>query len=261
MSITPDSDPPYTVPSQSPLSRRQVVLPPDRRYQYIPLGRLAGCLTFGLLFLAFSYAGVSGLETIGNWLNPNFSDPNAFVTSHAEQYVVIAIMILAVSTLLIGLLVMIWICMFMYRANANLRARGLKGLETSPGMCGGWWFVPIANLLKPYHAMKEIYQGSLHIGSSDWDRKDVPAVFGLWWFGWIFGNVIARFESQSTLQGMDLGPWLLVVSWASSILLFMSSVCLVSIVRQIREHQDNFAEGSKAPSVETPFKKSPGTAY
>src|SRR5262245_61248809 len=49
---------------------------------------------------------------------------------------------------------------WIHRANWNARALGAQGMEFSPGWSIGWYFVPFANLWKPYQAMREIWRAS-----------------------------------------------------------------------------------------------------
>ena len=49
---------------------------------------------------------------------------------------------------------------FMYRAMRNLHTIGSKIADISPGWAVGWFFVPFANLMMPYRAMREIVEGS-----------------------------------------------------------------------------------------------------
>ena len=49
---------------------------------------------------------------------------------------------------------------------------------TSPGWAVGWYFIPFANLIKPYGVMDEIWDGS-HQGDEAPDYS--PSTLGLWW--------------------------------------------------------------------------------
>lgn len=44
------------------------------------------------------------------------------------------------------------------RSYRNLRALGAEGLEYSPGVAVGWWFVPIGNCWKPFGVAVEIWK-------------------------------------------------------------------------------------------------------
>src|SRR5690242_15716882 len=45
-----------------------------------------------------------------------------------------------------------------HRAATNVRAFGQGGLEFTPGWAAGWYFVPFANLVKPFQAFREIWR-------------------------------------------------------------------------------------------------------
>lgn len=74
-----------------------------------------------------------------------------------------------------------------YRASANAHASGRR-LETSPPWAVGWYFIPVANLWKPYQALAEVV--SVTVAS----RSGLP--MGLWWGLWlttsISGNISFR---------------------------------------------------------------------
>ena len=59
-------------------------------------------------------------------------------------------------------------CGFIVR-NCNVRALGANDLSISPGWSAGWFFVPFANLVKPFVAVREIWN------ASDSDPRDVSA--------------------------------------------------------------------------------------
>ena len=79
-----------------------------------------------------------------------------------------------VAVLSVGLLallayfttVVLW-AMWRVRANKNMRALRPDGHFTfTPGWTAGWFFVPIANLFKPYQAVKEMFVNSSTDGFS-----------------------------------------------------------------------------------------------
>ena len=61
-----------------------------------------------------------------------------------------------VFAIFLGITFLKWI----YRTNFNLRALSQERMSFTPGWSVGWYFVPIANLFKPYQAMKEIWANS-----------------------------------------------------------------------------------------------------
>jgi len=53
----------------------------------------------------------------------------------------------------LGVIFLRWI----YRTNKNLHVLSSEHMTFSPGWSLGWYFIPVANLFKPYQAMKEIW--------------------------------------------------------------------------------------------------------
>jgi hypothetical protein len=67
----------------------------------------------------------------------------------------------------------------------------------SPGWSIGWYFIPIANFIKPYQAMKEIWQVA-HRG-----RPGPSSIVGGWWILWIVSNFLGRLTMKLALKAAD----------------------------------------------------------
>ena len=59
---------------------------------------------------------------------------------------------------------------WIYRAAANVDAASVPGFRFTPGWAVGWHFVPIANLFKPFGAMRQIWNASHGNETGDLDR-------------------------------------------------------------------------------------------
>lgn len=127
-------------------------------YVFRSLKPLAIAVTAMMIPLLICFFAVSAIETIAGSMFPSFSDPNADVSSELELNYVYASLAFGGLAGLLQLAIAVPVCMFLYRANANLRALGVEELEYTPGWCAGWWFVPIMNLFKPYGATKNLSQ-------------------------------------------------------------------------------------------------------
>jgi len=94
--------------------------------------------------------------------------------------------------------------MWIYRAASNARAASTTPMRSSPGWSVGWYFIPFANLIKPFQAMDDIWRASQH--PSRWTSIETPALLRLWWALWLIngalGNVVARasFSAESMEQ-------------------------------------------------------------
>lgn len=76
---------------------------------------------------------------------------------------------------------------WIYVTNANAHAFGTGEMSISPGWAVGWFFVPLANLYKPYEGVKETWQASHNAGGLI-EEAESPIV--RWWWGlWIASGI------------------------------------------------------------------------
>ena len=94
---------------------------------------------------------------------------------------------------------MVWI----HRANHNARKLGTEGMKFSPGWAVGWFFIPIANLWKPYQAMKEIWKASKY-SSPDWKNQQADPILGWWWALWIISNTLGRASFRMSMRAEEV---------------------------------------------------------
>ena len=90
----------------------------------------------------------------------------------------------------------VW-CVWQHRAQRNAIELADGKLEFTPGWAVGWWFVPFANLVKPFQTVRELWKAS-HGG----DNGRVVAtwsVIGWWWGIWLGASVLGRFIARAGL--------------------------------------------------------------
>ena len=107
--------------------------------------------------------------------------------------------------------------MWMHRVYRNLRALGNRILGFSPGSAVGWWFVPFANLVQPYLAMKEIWRGSdpQSFGGTHNQQKASSAVVGWWWAFHLTMGFVLYLATILAKGSTDLRPSLDAVSMST----------------------------------------------
>ena len=162
-----------------------------------------------------------------------------------------------VAQILIGLLVMvlavaliIMICRWIFRAGWNVRHLGAKRLEISPGMAVGWYFVPFANLVMPFRAMREIWLAS-HDPLS-WREASVPLITG-WWVLWLVAGVVNNIAfraalSAETLQQLNTTE---MISIGGYVLSMGASLLFMRVVQGVQRAQDR-AQGQVQPAQTPP---------
>ena len=83
-------------------------------------------------------------------------------------------------------------CVWIVRSHKNVWAFGYHQ-EITPGWAVGWFFIPIANLWKPYQAMKSLWMSSVP------DRSHAP-LLPLWWTFWLLSGFIGRINLKASLK-------------------------------------------------------------
>src|SRR5712671_1363774 len=122
--------------------------------------------------------------------------------SDLRQAIVAAFQFLSAVTS--GVLVLRWI----HRANFNAHQLGALDMRFTPGWSIGWYFIPFANLWKPYQAMKEIWQASDE--PKNWPDREVPGLIPSWWFFWIITNLLGNATFRLSLHADQVDQMLYV---------------------------------------------------
>ncbi len=159
--------------------------------------------------------------------------------------------LLAATSLTTAVLVSKWI----YRANCNARALGASGMAFSPRAAVGWYFVPVANLWKPYQAMKEIWQAS--VSPFGWRRQPVSWLVPCWWLllgllgSWTAAMV--AWTAQKSVDAIDETAAERLGEAAAQGVLIPASLLLVVIIGRVHamqtvHHKRQFAAG-RTPGI------------
>lgn len=159
-----------------------------------------------LLFATVALEGVTSLLSL-------------VVTNETENL----LLALGLAFLGIGLFV-VYVCtvvFFLRWLHLAVRTTNALGgdIGMTPGWAVGWWFVPFANLVKPYHAVRGVLS---NLGG---EAAVAKANVGTWWALWLIGNVVsnisARMELSDTFSssstGSMAGPLLGLVAAALSV--------------------------------------------
>lgn len=115
-------------------------------------------------------------------------------------------------------------CMWSFRIAKNLHREDPAPLEYTPGWVVGWWFVPFANLFKPYQVTRALFQGS----ALDGERPAAPDYLIGWWIAWVAGNMSANIAFR--VMDTPLAPMADLVSSALGI---VSAVLALKVVSDL----------------------------
>src|SRR5262245_8513197 len=92
-------------------------------------------------------------------------------------------------------------CIWQHHTQAKAIALSGGGSPFTPGWAVGWWFIPIANLWKPFQTVRELWKAS-HGGG--WQTIATWALLGWWWATWLAGSLDVKLGSNARF-GLGFG--------------------------------------------------------
>ena len=143
---------------------------------------------------------IGGLLVSVATLAGQIAERNGIISLESEQLtqaemlyglVILSYMLLLIATYVVFSL---WI----YRAAANIVAAQTVGFDYSPGWAVGWLFVPIANLFKPYGAMRQIYNASHGRDANSIDEGNW--LLRAWWAAWLVMSIAGNISFRLSLR-------------------------------------------------------------
>jgi hypothetical protein len=136
----------------------------------------------------------------------------------------------------------VW-CSWQFHAHGNLVRRHVEGLRHTPGWAVGWWFVPLANLWKPYRAMSELARASA--SPESWRDARPPRILFPWWVAWIAGTSITRIvASQGGPMTEEAARRLDLALVSASVCSILAAILACAIVWSITLAQEEMAEAA-----------------
>ena len=129
--------------------------------------------------------------------------------------------------------VIVLFCIWIYRANYNARQLGAADMQFTPGWAVGWYFIPIANLWKPYQAMREIWQASA--SPAHWQQQPRGSVLPLWWTFFLLSNFLGNASFRLSLRARTVPDLILAgtVGAANDAIDIVSTAIALVLVTQI----------------------------
>ena len=106
---------------------------------------------------------------------------------------------------------------------------------TTPGWAEGWYFIPLANFVKPYQAMKEIWIATFRGGGNS-------GILLVWWLCWVFSGILDNISMKLEIDNMEDVVTGQRIDLASTILTVTAAVCLIKIITKITQKQDELID-------------------
>jgi len=130
------------------------------------------------MILVITLIGTVGLLIADTWAALGIMDAvklNRRALPERLKHAGLIDIMLKVGVVLSGLVFFTWV----FRASDNSHGFGAKRMQYSPGWAVGSWFIPIANLVWPYQAIKEVYLVSRD--PKNWKKDNVVSIVEFWW--------------------------------------------------------------------------------
>ncbi len=225
---------PYAAPADAGAARKA----PGAVVQgeYVPLGtRTVVAATSILATVVFASAREIVQATYGDRLVSVTRGQEGYVANTAPLILFSLASLLAFATRVTS---WVTVCVWTFRAAANLRGLGRLGMANTPGWCVGWYFVPFANLVKPVQAMSEIWRASdPESGEGAWISSPSTPLLALWWGTYLLGGAIT-WGSVLTRDDPSVAG---VIGIIANVFTAVAAISLVGIMRGIGRRQEQAA--------------------
>jgi hypothetical protein len=131
-----------------------------------------------------------------------------------------------------GFLTLKWI----YRVTMNSHTLA-SGLNVSPPWSIGWYFVPFANLYKPFQALNDAW--CVSVSPTAWRAQDTPSVLRWWWGLWIVTSTLDNASFRLQLRAKEVGTTLITTGMdlVSDGLWIALCLVLIHVVRRLSAQQ------------------------
>lgn len=199
------------------------------QYQY---SKNPTALTKFLKTMLWILVAISILGLLSDFMQMNLLSTGTFSQAEAEsndirqQIISIIYLICFVFT---GITFLKWI----HCANTNCHGFGAQDMEFNPRWSIGYYFVPILNLYRPYHAMKEIWKVSTN--PTYWQNQITSPLLSWWWTLWLIAGFIGQASFRmsmraNTINSLRTATAVSIASGFIDILLYIVAVSIVSAI-------------------------------
>lgn len=167
------------------------------------------------------------------------SEDQEFDANPAGFALALIIFLLAVLELLIYITTVVFFCVWLYRAYANLKVFDRSNvLDYSPGLAVGGFFIPFANLVIPYRAVRETWQKSGTPEESAFALPSAPASFPLWWTFWLAAGFVGKISMRVSFNDSVPHSTATMIGIAAGALSIIAAVFAYFVVDAIDQKQE-----------------------
>lgn len=248
------SNPYYSSPPQSSSATPQYYIPSPQP-RYVPTQTRANFVCILLLAnVGTSFASVLISLAELMWAGDLFAED--LENNPVALALALLTIGLAVLQFVIFVATIVLFLMWLYRAHENLAAFGIprQQLQYSSGWAVGSFFVPFANLIIPYRAIRELWQKSVPQQATMFAALEPPGFFAAWWGFWIAGNIADNIYFRLSLRSETPVAGVEMLGIVGSVLGIIAAFLAIKVVREIQRQQ---VESSKLIPSQPAFASPP----
>lgn len=172
--------------------------------------------------------------------------------------VVLALLTLALAVVQIVVFVttVVVFLMWLYRVHENLAAFGVprNQMQYSSAWAVGSFFIPIANLIIPYRAIREVWEKSVPNYTTMFSTPSPPGYFPAWWGFWIVSNIADQLYFRLSWREAAATDTIEIIGVVGGVLGIVAALLAVQVVREIQRQQ---VESSKSIPTKPVFQAPP----
>jgi hypothetical protein len=132
----------------------------------------------------------------------------------------------------------VWL-IWMYKSYASLTHLGTRQTRHAPGWAVFVWFVPVLNLFGPYRVVRELWQRSAVLNTTEPDGGEQTPLISGWWALFLFSNLAGLTAGALHRLGIRDPSTVFEVILATKILRASAVILAIMIVRKIASFQDH----------------------
>jgi hypothetical protein len=173
---------------------------------------------------------------------PPLTDDQEFGDNPVGAAVSLVMFLLAIPEIIIYLATIVFFLMWLYRAYGNLKAFDpWCRLEYSRGLTIGSFFIPFANLVIPYRAVKQVWQKSGAPDEALLAEPNAPASFPIWWMFWLLATFAGNLSFRLSFRENVPESTVTMISIVASALSCVAAVFAYLVVDAIDKRQEETA--------------------
>lgn len=192
-----------------------------------------------LLLASVAISFASTLLSVLELLWPGDLFAEGFENNPVTLVLALLAVALAVVQIVVSITTVVVFLMWLYRAHENLATFGIprNQMQYSSAWAVGSWFVPLANLIIPYRAIKELWQKSVPNYVTMFSTLSPPGFFPVWWGFWITSNIANQIYFRLSWREETATDAVEVMGAIGGILEIVAALLAIKVVREIQRQQ------------------------